>query len=265
MFGRTCSIIGVVHVPPLPGSDSYGGHMDQVLAASIVDALTYKEEGVDALVVENMHDVPYLKGAVGPETVAAMTVIANAIKYETMMPIGVQILAGANVEAMSVAAACDLDFVRVEGYVYAHVGDEGIHESSAAHIVRKRAQLKAERVKIFADIKKKHSSHAITSDVNLVETARTAEFFKADGLIVTGVRTGDAPLEEDVQAVKAGTQSQILIGSGVTPDNIAMYAKYADAVIVGSYCKKQGNWMNAVDGERVKKLVNKLKSLSLKS
>lgn len=259
MFGKSCSLIGVVHVQALPGSDGWSGdgRMDHVLAEAIFDAITYKEQGVDALIVENMHDVPYLKGYVEPETLAAMTVVANAVKYECMMPTGVQILAGANQEALAVAAACDLDFIRVEGFVYAHVGDEGLHESCAAKLLRKRANCKADKVKIFADIKKKHSAHAITGDVSLVETARTAEFFKADGVIVTGTRTGDAPAADEVGAVKAAVDIPVMVGSGANPDNIQDFMRYADAIIFGSYAKLDGDWKKRVDPERVKRLLDK--------
>ena len=34
------------------------------------------------------------------------------------------------------------------------------------------------------------SSHALTSDVSIEETARAAEFFLSDGLIITGAATG---------------------------------------------------------------------------
>lgn len=250
-------MIGVVHVQPLPGSDGWKGQMDQVLAEAIFDAHAYKEQGVDALIVENMHDVPYLRGRVEAETIAAMTIVANAVKYECMMPTGVQILAGANVEALAVALACDLDFIRVEGFVYAHVGDEGLHQSCAAELLRKRAHTRADKVKIFADIKKKHSSHAITGDISLVETAHTAEFFKADGVIVTGSRTGDAPQPGDVADVAKAVSIPVMVGSGATPDNIQDFAEHADAVIFGSYAKVDGDWRNRVDPERVKRLIDK--------
>src|SRR5437660_705001 len=130
MFNRKCSIIGVIHLLPLPGAAGYGGSIDEILRWALEDAINYKDQGIDALMIENMHDVPYLKGYVEPETTAAMTVVAQAIKYETMLPLGVQVLAGANLEALGIAVAASLDFIRVEGFVYAHVGDEGIHESS---------------------------------------------------------------------------------------------------------------------------------------
>ncbi|MFX5991155.1 BtpA/SgcQ family protein, partial [Acinetobacter baumannii] len=80
-----------------------------------------------------------------------MAVIARAIKAETKLPTGVQLLAGANLEALGVAVAANLDFLRVEGFVYAHVGDEGLHQACAAELIRRRANLKADSIKIFAD------------------------------------------------------------------------------------------------------------------
>lgn len=254
MFGKKCSLIGCVHVLALPGSAGYSGNMEQILAAAISDAHTYVKNGVDAIIVENMHDVPYLTGYVDPETVSAMTIVANAIKQEAKLPVGVQLLAGANLEALGVAVACNLDFIRVEGFVFAHVGDEGLHDSCAAKLVRRRASLKANHIKIFADIKKKHSAHAITGDVSLLETAEAAEFFKADGVIVTGSATGKEPTLSDVESLKEGAKLPVLIGSGITPENIPKYAQLVDGLIVGSYAKHDGNWKNAVDPARVEKL-----------
>lgn len=258
MFGRKCAIIGVVHVLPLPGAAGFHGSMEEILGGALDDALTYKEAGVDALLVENMHDVPYLKGYVEPETVAAMTVVANAVKYECMMPVGIQILAGANIEALGVAVAVGLDFVRVEGFVFAHVGDEGIHESCAAKLIRRRAQLKAEKIKIFADIKKKHSAHTLTQDVGLIETAQTADFFGADGVVITGKMTAQPADVSEVAAVRSYTSGIVLVGSGVTADNVHLYAPYCDGVIVGSAFKFGGTWRNHVDAERVRHLIEKV-------
>lgn len=260
MFGRKCSIIGVVHVPPLPGAAGYSGSMDSILAEAVFDALTYKEGGVDALIVENMHDVPYHKGFVEPETTAAMAIVAKALKYETQLPLGLQLLAGANIEALGAAVAADVDFIRVEGFVYAHVGDEGIHESCAAKLIRRRAMLHAERIKIFADIKKKHSSHSITSDVSLAETAKHAEFFKADAVIVSGTSTGHAPEPGDVSEVRSEVGCHVLVGSGVTVDNVHKFMPFADALIVGSSLKYDGKWQNRVEPERVEQFMQAVKS-----
>jgi membrane complex biogenesis BtpA family protein len=260
MFGRKCSIIGVVHVPPLPGAAGYKGSMEEILASALSDAMIYKDGNLDALMVENMHDVPYYKGFAHPETTAAMAIVTRALKDETQLPVGVQILAGANLEALGAAIAAGADFIRVEGFVYAHVGDEGIHESCAAVLVRRRSELQCERIKIFADIKKKHSSHSITSDVSLSETAKAAEFFRADGVVITGISTGAAPEPKDVQAVRASVSCHVLVGSGVTSENVERFKGNADALIVGSYLKYDGLWKNAVDPERVKRFVEAAES-----
>jgi len=248
----------IVNSVPLPGSDAYGFDMAQIIKQSVADARAYKDSGFDALIVENMHDVPYLCGSVAAETVAAMTVVAQAVKSAVNIPLGVQLLAGANIESLAVATACDLDFIRVEGFVFAHVGDEGLHQASAPTLVRRRAQLKAQKIKIFADIKKKHSSHAITADIDLAETAHAAEFFKADGVIVSGLRTAAAPLESEVKEVAAAVKIPTLVGSGVTPENIGTFSKHAAALIIGSYAKIDGNWANACDGKRLDALVKAL-------
>jgi len=252
---RKCSIIGALHVQPLPGSSHFGGSIDAIISAALKDGNAYKSGGVNAIIIENMHDTPYLKGFVYPETTAAMAVVARTLKNELNIPLGIQILAGANREALGTAIAAEADFLRVEGFVYAHVADEGIHESCAGTLIRRRSELKAERIKIFADIKKKHSAHAITSDVSLIDTAKNTQFFRADGVIITGHSTGCAPDPAEVQDVAAAVTCPVLVGSGVDADNIGRFIKNADALIVGSSLKFDGRWENDVDVERVKRLV----------
>ncbi|HNB20882.1 MAG TPA: BtpA/SgcQ family protein [Candidatus Melainabacteria bacterium] len=254
MFGKKCSLIGCVHVQALPGSAGYAGSMEKILDEAIKDANTYQQGGVAAIILENMHDVPYLTGYVDAETVAAMSVVANAVRSRIDLPLGVQLLAGANIEALGVAVACNLDFIRAEAFVFAHVGDEGMHDSCAAKLIRKRAHLKAENVKIFADIKKKHSAHAITGDISLAETAEAAEFFRADAVIVTGSATGKEPDLAEVESLHQSAGLPVLLGSGITADNIPRYAPLVKGLIVGSYAKYDGNWKNAVELARVKKL-----------
>jgi membrane complex biogenesis BtpA family protein len=230
--------------------------MEAILEEALSEAQLYKKAGFDGLIVENTHDTPYLKGRVEPETVAAMTVIAGAIKHEVGLPLGLQILAGANLEALAVAVSLGLDFIRAEGFVFAHVGDEGIHEACAPQLIRRRFQLQAQSIRIYVDIKKKHASHALTEDVDLAETARAADFFRADGVVVTGVRTGSAPSLEELQEARAAVELPVLIGSGVSPENIAAFSSLADALIIGSYVKHDGRWQNKIDLKRCDQLLS---------
>ena len=220
VFASPKPVIGMIHVGALPGTPAGRASMRELEAQAVAEARVYRDGGVHGIAIENMHDVPYLKGSVGPEITAAMTILARAVKAESGLPCGIQILAGANHEALAVAHAASLDFVRVEGFAFAHVADEGIIESSAASLLRFRRAIGAERVQVWADVKKKHSSHAITADVNVGDTAAAAEFMRADAVIVTGAATGEEP--DDV-ALTAGAvlRLPLYIGSGITADNLS--------------------------------------------
>jgi len=208
------------------------------------------------VMIENMHDRPYLRGAVGPEIVAAMTAVGRELRREVGLPLGVQVLAGANHAALAVALACDACFVRVEGFVFAHVADEGLIEASAGALLRHRRALGAEHVRVFADVKKKHAAHALTADVDLADTARAAEFFLADGVVVTGTSTGRAADPADVRAVREAVSLPVAVGSGLTPDNVGDYD--ADVFVAGSSVKRGGVWSNALDSARVRALARAL-------
>ena len=185
------AVVGMLHVGALPGTPRAAMSMQQLIDRTCDEARVYLQAGVDALAIENMHDIPYVRAPLGPEVVASMTAVGCAVRALSTAPVGVQILAGGGNEALAVAHASGLDFVRVEGFVFAHVADEGLFDACAGELLRYRKAIGAERVAVFADIKKKHSSHAITADVDIVETAHAAEFFLADGMIVTGVSTAD--------------------------------------------------------------------------
>ena len=251
MFSSPKPVIAMVHVGALPGTPAGGASLAELEARAAAEAAIYRDAGVHGVMLENMHDVPYLKGGVGPEITAAMTVLALAVKRACGLPCGVQILAGANREALAVAHAAGLDFVRVEGFAFAHVADEGLIESSAAALLRFRKHIGAARVQVWADVKKKHASHAITADVGIGETAAAAAFMRADAVIVTGSATGAAASERDVAEVRAQCTLPLYVGSGVTAENLARYWDSADGFIVGSELKRGGVWNEGVEKARV--------------
>jgi len=255
-------VIGVIHVDALPGTPWYKGNVKTIINKAIKETKVYQNSGVDAIIIENMHDVPYLKKTAGHEISTLMSVIGYEIKNSAGLQCGIQILAGANKQALAAANSAGLDFIRAEGFVFAHVADEGIMESDAGELLRYRKQIGADNILIFTDIKKKHSSHSITSDVSIAETAKAAEFFLSDGIIVTGPSTGEEANVDELKSVRESTLLAIMIGSGITSDNIENFYELADGFIVGSYFKKDGLWKNEVDSERVKKLIEKIKTLS---
>jgi membrane complex biogenesis BtpA family protein len=249
-FGSPRVLIGMLHVAALPGTPSAGAGVESVAERAADEARVFERAGFHAVMIENMHDRPYLKAAVGPEIVAAMTRVAVTVRSAVRLPVGVQVLAAANREALAVAHAAGAAFVRVEGFVFSHVADEGLVDGCAGELLRYRRAIGAERVLVFADVKKKHAAHAITSDVDVVETARAAEFFLADGVIVTGTTTGREADPADVDVVARAVSVPVIVGSGTTPENIANYPA-ADGFIVGSALKRHGLWSNPIDPQRV--------------
>jgi len=250
LFGVPRALIGVVHTQALPGTPSCTQTIDQLVETAVAEARVYAAAGFHGVVIENTHDRPYLKGSVGPEIVSAMAVIGREVRRASALPLGVQVLAGANDCALAVALASGASFVRVEGFVFAHVADEGLIQSSAGALLRYRRAIGAEHIRVFADIKKKHSAHALTADVSLTETARAAEFFLADGVIVSGVATGQPTEVADVTAVARAVAIPTLVGSGITPANLRDYDD-ADALIVGSSVKQGGIWSGPIDERQV--------------
>lgn len=254
-FGTFKPVVGMIHVAALPGTPGYGGDMEKIIAGAVNEARQYRDAGIDALAIENMHDRPYLKRAVGPEIVAAMAVIGHAVKQAAGLPTGIQILAGANQAALGAALAAGLDFARTEGFVFGHLADEGWIESDAGELLRYRRQIGADHIPLLTDIKKKHSSHAITMDIDISDTARAAEFFQSDGIVITGSSTGRPAVIDEIVAVREAVDLPVFVGSGVTAENVSDYLPICDGLIVGSYLKVDGRWYNQPDSVRIDRLL----------
>lgn len=262
LFGASRALIGVVHVQALPGTPASKFDIKTISSIAVDEARAYQNAGFNGVMIENTHDRPYLKASVGPEITAAMAVICADVRRAIDLPLGVQVLAGANSSSVAVAHAGGANFVRVEGFVFAHVADEGLIEASAGALLRYRRAIGAGSIRVFADVKKKHSAHALTADIDIAETAKAAEFFAVDGVIVTGVATGQPTEPEEVRSVSRAVSMPTLVGSGITLENIVDYPD-ADAFIVGSSIKEEGLWSNPIDGDRARALVRRFRELNV--
>jgi uncharacterized protein len=263
IFNQDKPVIAMIHLQALPGTPKNQLKPEQIIENALAEAQILFNNRVDALMIENMHDVPYTKGKASPEVIAIMAIVAHQIKQKFQIPVGMQILAGANCDAIGAAFGAGIDFIRAEGFVYGHLADEGYFDSCAAELLRYRKNIGALQVAIFTDIKKKHSSHAITNDVSIVETAKATELFLSDGLVITGCSTGIEPSETELKEVKKNSVLPIIIGSGINIENIDRYYPLADAFIIGSHFKINGLWPNNVDEEKVARFVKYINKLKL--
>ena len=255
IFGRERALVGMVHLAALPGTPRSHLPVEAIVERAVDEARLLAAAGFDAIALENMHDVPYLKRAVGPEVVAAMTAVARAVRAAVELPLGIQVLAGANREALAIALAADCAFVRAEGLLFAAVADEGWMDAEAGELLRYRRAIGAQHVAVLTDVLKKHSAHAVTADVPLEDQARAAEFFGLDGIILTGTATGAATDPDELARCRAATELPVLCGSGTTPENVGAVLQHAHAAIVGSTYKRDAHWANEPDPERARALV----------
>ena len=256
LLGRHRALIGMIHVPALPGTPRSTSSLDEIINRVSEDAESLIKSGFDALIIENMHDLPYLKREVGPEITASMTLVATTLRRLTGRPLGIQILAGANQAALATALAADCQFIRAEGFAFSSVADEGLLETAdAGPLLRYRKKIGAQDIAIFADACKKHSAHAITADISFDEHVETLEFMGADGAIVTGTATGKPVRADDLKIASDSCSLPILVGSGVDHESVANLLNDADAVIVGSATKQHGDWRRPVDPEAAGRIV----------
>ena len=258
IFEVKCPVIGMIHIPALPGTPQNNLSHREIIDKALHEAGVYRKAGIDGLMIENMHDVPYTKNEVGPEINGLMSIIGHEIKRNYPLPCGIQILSSANKAALATAHAANLDFVRVEGFVFGHVADEGYIDATAGELLRYRKLIGAEHISIWTDVKKKHSAHAITSDISLAEMGKASEFFLSDGIIVTGRHTASPIDREDITNLRQATMLPVIAGSGVTFDNVEEYVRLCDALIVGSHFKKKGHWANDLNPQSIESFIKKM-------
>ncbi|MBC8164060.1 MAG: BtpA/SgcQ family protein [Roseiflexaceae bacterium] len=257
VFRTPKPIIGMVHCWPLPGAPGYTGYgLQTIIDHALRDAHALAEGGVDGVIVENMWDIPFRAGPhIPPESIAAQAVVAAAVKREIALPMGINLVHNGGVALLAIAIASGAEFIRVCMFTGAGVWDAGSwDEGCAADLMRRRKELHAEHIKLFADVDKKHSVRF--PGIDLATHIEWTRFFGADALIVSGRMTGDAPdLDKVREAKRLAGDRPVLLGSGTDERNIAAFLEIADGIIVGSSIKEEGVCENPVSAERVRQLM----------
>jgi membrane complex biogenesis BtpA family protein len=247
-------LLGVVHLRPLPGSPRHDGESIEAIAkAAQRDARAILDAGFDGTIVENFGDVPFEPGAVPSHTIAALTRIVVELPRGALA--GVNVLRNDALGALAVAAACGLDFIRVNVHVGAMLTDQGILEGRAAETLRTRA-LVAPSVAILADVRVKHAVPlGVSFDLRTV-ARDTVYRGLADGLIVTGSATGSPTNPGDLECVREAVPDHpLFVGSGATAASARRLLEIADGIIVGTSLKCGGRVDAPVDPRRARAFV----------
>jgi len=246
-------LVGVIHLPPLPGSPRSTLSITECAQRAAADALVLSQNGYDGIIVENFGDAPFFAGKVPPVTVAAMTACAVAVRSASRDGwLGINVLRNDAEAALSVAVCSGATFVRINVHTGARVTDQGIVEGRAAETMRLRRALGADKISIWADVDVKHSARLGGERPLSQEVEDLTKRGMADVVLVTGDATGKgAPLEKLV-TVKQAANKPVLVASGATLDSLAELARASDGVVVGSALRDGGHPGGPIDAARAK-------------
>ncbi|MEB3861148.1 MAG: BtpA/SgcQ family protein [Desulfurococcales archaeon] len=276
LLGKCKPLIGVIHLPPLPGSPRYmrGPYprvygrrwgFEDILSYAVDEARKYEEAGFDAVIVENYGDQPYGARASLGSTVS-IAVIVRELRRSVGIPVGVNLLRNSGYESVYASILSGASFLRVNNLCEVRVSPEGILYPAAHEIARALMELEAYdsveagNLLVLADVGVKHS-HPLHCNYSLEEAARECierAGFKVGGLVVTGSRSGDEPgVEVAEEAARAARDLRVplIAGSGINHDNLPLYWKHVDGFIVGTSVKVGGVVENPVSLERARSLV----------
>lgn len=257
-------LIAVIHLPALPGAPE-AAHLkpavvlQKAVSRAVTEAKQLEKAGFDGIIIENFGDAPFYKTEVKSETIAAMAVIAAAVKQACKLPLGINVLRNDAFAALSIAAATGADFIRVNVLSGVAATDQGLIEGLAAELIRERIRLNAGSVKILADVHVKHAKSLSSSSLTLA-IEETAGRGGADAVIISGDTTGRAPDSKIItEAVMAAKHMgvPVYIGSGANPENSSTFPSDL-RIIVGSTLRKSGKAGAQLDAIRIKRFLKSI-------
>ena len=199
----TKPVIGVIHLPPLPGYPGSPG-LEGVIAHALADLATYRVGALDGVLVENEHDQPHRIEA-GRETIAVMTAVTRElVAASRTLPVGIEILLNDPEASLAVALAAGASFVRTDYFVDEMTRPEyGAMRIAPEAVIAYRAAIGADGVLVLADIQVKYAE--MVRPRPLAESARIAREAGADGIVVSGTRTGER--QQDRQSGRCHSSS----------------------------------------------------------
>ena len=258
-FGRLFPkkpIIGMVHMPPLPGAPNNDLSMDKLTDFALSEASKLERAGMDACIVENVGDTPLFKENLPPYTVAAMATVTKEVVEHTRMKVGVNMLRNACEEALSVAHVAGAHFIRCNVLIGAYATDQGIIEGCSARVARLKKALDSE-VLVFGDVHVKHAYPIFNVDIEYA-AQDLAERGGADAVIVSGPRSPVPPPFERVKKVKEAIEKPVLIGSGISLSNVKKFYQESDGILIGEPDFKVGGVWGGPSDERAYRKAVKL-------
>jgi membrane complex biogenesis BtpA family protein len=239
-FGTSAPLIGVVHLPPLPGYPDCPG-MPALIAHARADLEAFERGGLAGVLVENEHDRPHRVEA-ARETIAAISVITyELVRAAGTIAVGVEILLNDPEASLAAAVAAGAAFIRTDYFSDRMARPEhGEMRIAPAELLAYRAHLAASEILVLADIQVKYAE--LLEPCTLRASAARAAAAGADAIVVSGTRTGEPPSITELTDARAGAAGvPVLVGSGLDAGNAASLLGVANGAIVGTSLLEEGH------------------------
>jgi membrane complex biogenesis BtpA family protein len=255
LFPKSKPLLGVIHLPPLPGYPASPG-IARVIEKALRDLEALEAGPVDGVLVENEEDRPHRVEA-AKETVAAMTRVARELVLAApKTAIGVEILLNDPEASLAAASMSGASFIRTDYFVDPMARPEylGPMRIDPVGLLRYRRSLGADSLLILADVQVKYARMLV--ERSLAESAGLAREAGADAIVVTGTRTGEPPSLQELENARRGAgEIPVLVGSGLSSSNAVDLLQIADGAIVGTSLKRG----KGIDRRKVRALLREVR------
>lgn len=261
LFKNKFPIIAVSYLPPSLGYKNHPG-IDSIIEKTIRELKILEMHGVDGILLENENDIPYTVTA-QPEVLSSMSIVAReVVKAASTIKVGVEFLINDPKASLSIAKASGSSFIRTDYFVDRMSRDEygGEMYINPKELIEFRDKINASDIKILSDVQVKYAK--MLEDKKISQSVMDAKKERSDAAVISANITGIAPDNYYIkEAKKFSLDFPVIIGSGLTPENINSIFNIADGAIVGTSILEGSNIIES----KVKKLmnvVNKLRSES---
>ena len=251
LFGTKKPIIAMLHLDALPGDPMYrhDSDMDTVIEHARADLHALQDGGVDGIIFSNEFSLPYQRH-MDYVTPAAMAYVIGCLRSEIKVPYGVDAISD-GLACLELAAAVKAQFVRGT-FCGVYVGDGGLYNNDFSHLLRRKAALHLDDLKMLYFINPESDRNLDTrplADIAKSTMAKAAP----DGLCISANAAGQEVDDALIASVKeANPNVVVLCNTGCRINTIERKLTTADAAVVGTTFKRDGIFEERVDVERVR-------------
>jgi membrane complex biogenesis BtpA family protein len=244
------TILGMVHLQPLPGTPFYrSGSMQEIMDRAVRSAHALSEGGADGCLIQTVDRTYLLEDQSDEARIAAMSLIVQAVVDATPsgFQIGVQFMANATRASLAVAKVAGGSFVRSGPIVGVAHTPHGLVQPDSHRMMQYRASIEAWSILVIADLQARWHSSADTMSIDV--RARATKQVGADAVALGSPEEAEAL--GMIRKVRAAVPDIPILLSGHTHhENASRLLAEADGAFVGT-CLERNGWGGEVDLELV--------------